>query len=363
MKNFYKNKRVLITGNTGFKGTWLSLWLSHMGADVFGYSDCVPTVPALFDCVPDTVIDTEFGDICDFEKLSTFLKHVKPEIIFHLAAQPIVSNSVSNPVNTFMSNSMGMAVLLDAIRGLDFPVNTVLITSDKCYENVDTYYGYKETDSLGGKDPYSASKACAELIFKSYFSTFFKNQTTKRFAVARAGNVIGGGDWSKDRIVVDTFKSWIAGKDVEIRMPNATRPWQHVLEPLSGYLHLGHMLSLHENLNGEAFNFGPAADQNKTVLELLNAMATSVVDLSCGINIQESDVFNEAKLLKLNCEKAEMFLSWRPTLNFSECCQFVTDWYTYYAKNGSEHNLLSFTKKQIVAYENRAREQSLVWAK
>jgi len=362
MKNFYNNKRVFITGNTGFKGAWLSLWLSHMGARVFGYSDCVPTVPALFDCVPNRVIETQFGDICDFDKVSATLNQVKPDIIFHLAAQPIVSNSVSDPVNTFRSNSLGMAVLLDAIRGLDFPVNTVLITSDKCYENINTFYGYRETDALGGKDPYSASKACAELIFKSYFSTYFNNQSEKRFAVARAGNVIGGGDWSQDRIVVDTFKSWIAGKDVEIRMPNATRPWQHVLEPLSGYLHLGHMLSKDANLNGEAFNFGPVAEQNKTVLELLRAMASYVDDFTCGIKIQESDFFNEAKLLKLNCEKAEMFLNWRPTLDFSECCKFVTDWYQYYAKNDSAPNLLSFSKEQIVAYENRAREKSLAWA-
>ena len=271
-KNIYNNKRVLVTGNTGFKGSWLTAWLLQTGANVFGISKDIPTKPSLFEVLNLNDKITHFEeDVCNFSAVKKIMEEVQPDFVFHLAAQPIVSDSYENPLETITTNVLGTTNVLEALRTLNFPCTAIIITSDKCYDNVEWVWGYKETDALGGKDIYSGSKGAAELVCKSYYHSFFKKETSKiRIATARAGNVIGGGDWALDRIVPDCMRAWSRGEVVEIRSPKATRPWQHVLEPLSGYLQLGAELFENKQLNGESFNFGPKAENSHSVEQLLN---------------------------------------------------------------------------------------------
>lgn len=272
-KNTYTGKRVLVTGHTGFKGSWLLSWLSKLGADVCGYSDTVPTIPSLFEAADlASFVRHELGDIRDLSRFEAVVADFRPDFIFHLAAQAIVSTSYANPLDTFSVNVMGTATVLEALRKIDWPCVAVVITSDKVYDNVEWSWGYRENDRLGGKDIYSGSKGGAELAFNSYFHSFFnKPDSPVLLATARAGNVIGGGDWAADRIVADCIRAWRVDGTVEIRSPKATRPWQHVLEPLSGYLALGAEMAVRPELHGERFNFGPRAEQNATVVELLRA--------------------------------------------------------------------------------------------
>lgn len=358
----YRNKKVLVTGNTGFKGAWLSIWLKHLGAEVFGYSSDIPTNPSIFEvCCLESQLKHSFGDVRDLNKLKELVETIKPDFVFHLAAQPIVSASYVDPIDTFTSNIIGTANLLEVCRNASNPMNVIVITSDKCYENVEWGWGYRENDRLGGKDPYSASKGAAELIFHSYFHSFFKNSDRVKLVSVRAGNVIGGGDWALNRIVPDAMRSWSQGKEVVIRSPRATRPWQHVLEPLSGYLTAGMKLSTDGSIHGESYNFGPNADQNHSVLELLEKLAQSwgAGDAAKMIAIEDAN-FHEAGLLKLNCDKALNDLLWRPTLNFEQTIKFTSDWYvSFYESNKMP---ISYIVNQIEQYTAIAREKSIKWS-
>ena len=360
----YAGRKVLVTGHTGFKGSWLATWLLELGATVVGVSKDVPTDPAMF---------AELGlagrlchhqvDIRDLSALREIVLAEKPEFVFHLAAQAIVSVSYADPVETVTSNAVGTMNVLEALRSCNQPCVAVLITSDKCYDNVEWVWGYRETDVLGGRDVYSGSKGAAELIIRSYLHSFFRGgECPVRIGVARAGNVIGGGDWARDRIVADCMRAWSEGRSVEIRCPLATRPWQHVLEPLSGYLALGVALRDHVSLDGEAFNFGPRAEQNRTVLELLGDLALSwgFTDSNRAYRVTGNIPFHEAGLLKLNCDKALFHLKWSPTLDYEQTIRLVGEWYrAYYRHKPDMHR---FTVEQIRTYENAAAERRQFWA-
>ena len=363
-KNIYNNKKVLITGNTGFKGGWLSTWLLDLGAEIYGLSDTLLPAPSFFSASGlQDYMDHRMVDVRIFEDVKRTINEIKPDFVFHLAAQALVKLSYKDPLSTFSTNILGTANLLEAIRDLDYPLNAVIITSDKCYDNVEWVWGYRENDILGGKDPYSASKGAAEFVIRSYANSFFSSQDSPvKVVSARAGNVIGGGDWAKDRIVPDCMRAWSKKKVVEIRNPRATRPWQHVLEPLSGYLNLGWALAENSKLNGEAFNFGPAADQDYTVGELIQAMGEN------WENIRWKDVSDfkskdyEAGLLKLCCDKALSKLNWKPVLDFSETVKLTASWYKEFYEH-PENNILLLTQKQINKYTDHAGERGLLWAK
>ena len=359
----YQGKKVLVTGHTGFKGSWLTAWLLKLGAKVCGLSDQIPTNPSMFvELGLDQKIENHFCDIRDFEGVSKILTEFAPDYVFHLAAQPIVSVSYEDPLSTISTNVMGTAVLLEALRLWNQPCNVVVITSDKCYENVEWVFGYKETDHLGGKDIYSGSKGAAEVIFHAYYNSFFKNSKNKiRLATGRAGNVIGGGDWAKDRIVVDCMKNWADGKIVELRSPEATRPWQHVLEPLSGYLTLGSQLNSDNRLLGESFNFGPRSEQNRTVLELLTDLSQqwNFNKAENAYSVTDNIPFHEAGLLKLNCDKALFNLKWEANLSYKECVKMVGEWYYSFYK--MEKDMYKLTLNQITQYEDLAMKRDLIW--
>lgn len=360
--NIFTNKKILITGNTGFKGSWLSAWLLKLGASVYGISKDIPSQPSMFEeLMLAGKISHHEQDIRNLEALYTLFTEIKPDIIFHLAAQPIVSLSYRDPIETLSSNVMGTANILDALHRLTHPCCAVIITSDKCYDNVEWAWGYREADKLGGKDIYSGSKGAAELIFKAYFHSFF-SKTNIKIATARAGNVIGGGDWAIDRIVPDCMRAWSQGKPVIVRSPNATRPWQHVLEPLSGYLTLAQTLIQNpDRVNGESFNFGPKSEQNHTV-------ATIIEDMSSFWDFQNPDhafkvageaAFTESNLLKLNCDKALHYLKWLPTLEYSQMIEYVSSWYYSYYNN--KQSMYQFTLNQISSYESEAIRKGLQW--
>jgi CDP-glucose 4,6-dehydratase len=281
-----------------------------------------------------------------------------------MAAQAIVSASYSDPLETIRTNVIGTAAVLDAMRFVDRSCVAVVITSDKAYDNVEWPWGYREIDALGGKDVYSGSKGGAELVFKSYYHSFFDKPGVKvRLATVRAGNVIGGGDWAKDRIVADCVRAWLKNETVKIRSPNATRPWQHVLEPLSGYLTLGARLAVDPEFHGESFNFGPRAEQNATVLELLTSLSKvwGFNDHRESFEVAGDLPFNEAGLLKLNIDKALLALRWEPNLNYDECVQFTGVWYRDVARDGL--SAWDLTNRQIESYEGIAAGRGRIWAK
>ncbi len=350
--SIYKNKKVLITGHTGFKGSWLTTWLLKLGAKVVGISKDIPTNPSMFNELDLGSKITDYReDIRDLDKIIEIFSKEKPDFLFHLAAQPIVSLSYSNPIETISSNILGTTNILEALRVLNLPITAIMITSDKAYDNIEQIWGYKEDDKMGGKDIYSGSKGGAELIIKSYYHSFFKNNPNIKLAIGRAGNVIGGGDWAKDRIVVDCMEAWSKGEVVEIRSPNATRPWQHVLEPLSGYLKLGETLYKDNSLDGEAFNFGPRAEQNHTVKELLIDLSKywHFDNIEKAFKVTDNIPFHEAGLLKLNCDKALFYLKWHSTLEYRDTIKFTSEWYYDFYKNST--NIYNLTLKQIEEYE------------
>jgi CDP-glucose 4,6-dehydratase len=364
-KNIYKEKKVLITGHTGFKGSWMSMWLLKLGAQVVGLSDRIPTDPSLFEAAKlSTRLDHRIGDIRNLQTLMGLIDEVRPDFVFHLAAQAIVSTSYEFPSDTITTNVVGTANVLEALRLVNHPCAAVIITSDKCYENVEWPWGYKETDHLGGKDIYSGSKGAAEVIFHSYFHSFFKKPGGQvRLATGRAGNVIGGGDWAKDRIVADSMRNWSESRPVEIRSPRATRPWQHVLEPLSGYLTLGAALAESDQLVGESFNFGPRSEQNRTVLELLTDLSQywSFSKPEDAYRVTADIPFHEAGLLKLNCDKALFHLNWVANLDYSDCVKFVSEWYFGFYRGAADS--FHITLEQIQQYESKAQNRGLVWAR
>ncbi len=361
----YRGQPVVITGNTGFKGSWLSLWLHRLGAQVYGYSLPAPTDPSLFETAElARLVDHTTGDVRDLESFRTLLHRARPRFVFHLAAQAIVSRAFKEPLETLSTNVMGTATVLEALRSVTWPCVAIIVTSDKCYDNIEWPWGYRETDMLGGKDVYSGSKGMAELAIRCFFHSFFaKGDHQVRLAAVRAGNVIGGGDWATDRIVADCVRAWQADKPVEIHSPDATRPWQHVLEPLSGYLALGQDLAERDAQNGEAFNFGPRADQNRKVVELLEDLAQpSAWGLASGqaaYKIVARLPFREATLLRLNCDKALLELRWNPTLEYRECVAMTGEWYRRVLRNGEDARNL--TVDQIAQYEALASERGLHW--
>ena len=311
--DIYRGKKVLITGHTGFKGSWLSLWLAQLGAKVHGLSFGVPSEPSHFSAADIAFkINDHRIDIRDGASLNNLVEKIQPDFVFHLAAQALVRPAYLNPTDTWQTNAMGTINVLESLRLLRESCVAVFITSDKCYDNVEWVWGYRETDAMGGQDPYSASKGAAELAIRSYVKSYFPKATSKvRIASARAGNVIGGGDWAGDRIVPDCVKAWSASNTVELRNPHSTRPWQHVLEPLSGYLSLAVVLSQQPEIHGEPFNFGPLAQQNHSVLELVRQMALHWDEVRWQ-DVSESGAGPyESGLLKLNCDKALHYLRWR----------------------------------------------------
>ncbi len=360
-KNFYKNKRVLIIGNTGFKGSWLSIWLLNLGAKVYGFSDNIPTKPSIYkSTLLDKKIKTYFDNINNLEGVIKIINKVKPNVIFHLAAQPLVLKSYKNPIETFLTNSLGFANILEALRVINKSITAIMITSDKVYRNDERQKGYKEDDILHGIDPYSASKSCSEIIFSSYVNSYFK-KTEIKIASGRAGNVIGGGDWADNRIIPDIVRSKIKKKKLILKNPKSTRPWQHVLEPLSGYLLLGQLLNSnkYKKINGESFNFGPPSNQNKTVMELIKKYDENLLVKK---NRSKKKIY-EAKLLSLNCEKSKKNLNWKSVLNFNQLVDFTSSWYENYYKKLSPSNIYNFSIEQINQYQLIAKKKKIKWAK
>jgi CDP-glucose 4,6-dehydratase len=350
IKNFL-NKKVVVTGHTGFKGSWLTAWLKIMGADVIGISLDEPEpishfqFAKIFDGIEDCRID-----IRDANKIKQKIIDASPDFLFHLAAQPIVGRSYEDPLETWNTNVMGTINILESLRYVKNECTAVIITSDKCYDNVEWEWGYRENDTLGGPDPYSASKGAAEIAIRSYFKSYFKDPDNGiRIASARAGNVIGGGDWAESRIVPDCIKAWSQNERVELRNPASTRPWQHVLEPLGGYLVLSSELSKNDGLHGEAFNFGPPAHQNHSVLSLVKEMSLHWDQVEWEEPKEVKDAFYESGLLKLNCDKALHLLNWQAVLNFSETVKLTTEWYMNFYKN--PEIISTVTNSQINEYQ------------
>lgn len=355
----YKNKVVLVTGHTGFKGSWISLWLKELGAKVIGYSLEPNTNPSLFNlCRLDEEIVSIIGDIREENKVLDIIKKYNPEIVIHMAAQPLVRKSYDNPKLTYETNVIGTLNLFESIRKHDSVKAIVNVTTDKCYENKEWYYGYREIDALGGYDPYSSSKACVEILTNSYRNSFF-NYKDIALASARAGNVIGGGDWSEDRLIPDIVRNISEDKNIIIRNPLAIRPWQHVLEPLSGYLWLGALMIENSKTYSQAWNFGP---NNNDVLSVEEILLKMIKVWGKGNYILDTkDQCHEANLLKLDISKAKFELKWQPIYNSDEAIIKTIEWYKNYY-NQNDINIKEFTIKQIKEYVDRAKKYKVGWA-
>lgn len=345
----YKGKKVLVTGHTGFKGTWLSIWLKMIGADVIGFSLDPDHKNGIFEAskISKEIIDHR-GNICDLNELKKVFENEKPEIVFHLAAQALVIKSYNDPVSTFETNVMGTVNVLEAIKQTSSVKSAVIITTDKCYENKETLKGYTEDEPMGGYDPYSASKGAAELIISSYRRSFFSGDTDCNIASARAGNVIGGGDWSDNRLVPDIIRSIANNKNIELRNPKSIRPWQHVLEPLSGYLKLGSELIQNKKEFSEGWNFGPYIDEIYPVQLVVEKMIENFGKGKWS-DISKPGQLHEANLLMLDINKAIRKLKWKPVLSFDQCVKLTTDWY----KAAAQQNVLELTQSQIKFYEQQ----------
>jgi len=358
----FRDTRVLVTGHTGFKGSWLTTWLLELGAEVAGYSIGLPTDPAAFSILGlEQRIVHYLGDIRDAEALTKAVDDFRPQVVIHMAAQALVRKSYENPLETFEVNTLGTVNLLEAVRTRPWIDAAVVITSDKCYRNVEWVWGYREDDRLGGHDPYSGSKGAAEMAFHSYARSYFRKEDTTRMASARAGNVIGGGDWAPDRIVPDCVRAWSDGQAVEIRNTAATRPWQHVLEPLSGYLWLAAgLLARREMLHGESYNFGPRASVVQSVGELVAEMNRYWSAAEWSTN-QDGDLGKpEAGLLKLSCDKALLHMEWEAAFEFKDTVRHTSEWYRAYYEGAND--MAALTRRQIVQYQERAAERRITWA-
>jgi CDP-glucose 4,6-dehydratase len=359
---------VLVTGHTGFKGSWLSIWLQELGAEVVGYSVDVPTVPSNFEAshLGQRVVDVR-GDVRDLGALRRVIGEHEPRVVFHLAAQPIVRLSYAEPKETFDVNVGGTVNVLEAVRRTDSVEAVVCVTSDKCYENREWLWGYREIDRLGGHDPYSASKAMAELAIASYRRSFFPVETysehSTALASARAGNVVGGGDWTQDRLVVDCMRALMDGQPIPVRNPHSVRPWQLVLEPLSGYLWLAAKLVQEGGRFAEAWNFAPSehvavsvGDMVQKLIELWGAGEWE--DLSAG----QTQALHETSLLRLNWEKAANRLGWRPIYDWHEAVAETVSWFKTYNERGANMDMYDACVGQIARYVDRARGLGVAWA-
>ncbi|HHY28670.1 MAG TPA: CDP-glucose 4,6-dehydratase [Desulfitobacterium dehalogenans] len=355
LKKAYCGQTVLVTGCSGFKGSWLSIWLHTLGAKVVGYALKPPTEPAMFSiCGLDKRIISMEADVRDDAALMAAFKTYKPDMVFHLAAQPLVRYSYLQPKETFETNVMGTVNVLEAARNTETIKSIVVITTDKCYENREWVYGYRETDPLGGYDPYSASKGCAELVVSAFYNSFFRGSGVG-LASARAGNVIGGGDWAIDRLLPDFVRAIVDNQPIRIRNPLATRPWQHVLEPLSGYLLLGALLLAESEKYSSAWNFGPRDTDVLPVEEILNL---TITEWGAGRIEKESvDQPHEATLLKLDISKADAYLRWQPVLSCREAIERTVAWYKWYYEK-SPSDMFSFTVEQIKEYEHALQLRS-----
>jgi len=328
--DYFNSRTVLVTGHTGFKGSWLCAWLSSLGAEVHGYALAPPSTPGLFRQanLESKLASHTIADIRCYDSLLDVMQRVRPEVVFHLAAQPLVLTSYEQPLNTLDTNIMGTANLLEAVRQVDSVRVCQIITSDKCYENREWAYGYRETDPMGGHDPYSSSKACAELVTAAYRNSFFTGAQRHPVSIAtvRAGNVIGGGDWAENRIVPDCIRALADGKRIDIRRPHAIRPWQHVLDPLSGYLMLAARQAIDPDTYSVPWNFGPSSGGAKSVQELVQEL------IHCWgsghfLAQEDSAQKHEAGFLQLDCTKSNMLLNWSPVLSFSESVAWSAHWY------------------------------------
>ena len=347
--SFWRGRRVFLTGHTGFKGSWLSLWLQKLGADLIGFALAPPTNPSLFELarVSDGMRSIE-GDIRDLETFKSVLINAKPEIVIHMAAQPLVRDSYQYPVDTFASNVMGTVHLFEAILATPSVRAVVNITTDKCYENKEWIWSYREVEPMGGHDPYSASKACAELVSSAYRTSFFQPDGHKiAMATARAGNVIGGGDWAKDRLMTDLITAFTSSKPIMIRNPNAIRPWQHVLEPLRGYLMLAEKLFIHGGEFAEAWNFGPNDEDVKPVSWLTEKLTEFWGD-NPQWQIQPGEHPHEANYLKLDISKAKAKLDWFPSMDLAKALRLTAEW-TQQLAAGVDARTITF--RQIQAYQ------------
>ena len=345
---FFQGKKVLVTGHTGFKGSWLSLWLQALGAEVIGYALAPPTNPSLFEVAEVGLGMTSIiGDIRDLDKLQAVFTEHQPEIIIHMAAQPLVRYSYQNPVETYSTNVMGTVNILEAVRHCASVKAVVNITTDKCYENREWAWGYRENEPMGGFDPYSNSKGCAELVTSAYRQSYFSSSASiNKVASARAGNVIGGGDWSEDRLIPDAIKAFEAGNTLMIRNPLATRPWQHVLEPLSGYLILAQSLFQDGEKFSSAWNFGPKDTDNRSVQEVISTLCQQWGP-DAKWQQDSSSQPHEAGLLKLDCSKASKQLRWEPKWNLETAIEKIIQWHK---ADLAKENMQALTLKQIDQY-------------
>jgi CDP-glucose 4,6-dehydratase len=355
--HIYMNRKVLVTGHTGFKGSWLCRWLEMLGANVAGYSLKPNTQPNHFE-LSNLTCKSQIDDIRDYSKLKKSFEEFEPEIVFHLAAQPSVLKSYEEPLDTFSTNLMGTANILEVSRQTDSVKAVVIVTTDKCYENNEWVYGYRETDQLGGHDPYSASKACAEIITASFRKSFNTSKNaTPLIASARAGNVIGGGDWTANRIVTDAVIAASNGAKLGLRSPNSSRPWQHVLEPLSGYLLLGQLMFEGKEFVAEAWNFGPSLSSNLSTKKLVDLMGYEWPKI-IGEYAIDPNARHEAGLLMLDSTKARSIIGWRPIWNINETVKHTVEWYRFFTENSDV-----ITERQIKLYMENAVKNNAVWCR
>jgi CDP-glucose 4,6-dehydratase len=349
MREFWNGKKVLITGHTGFKGSWLAFWLEMLGANVCGYALAPDGEPNLFaDLKLAGEIKSVTGDVRDLAHFEKVLQDFQPEIIFHLAAQSLVRKSYREPLETYTVNVIGTINVLEAVRKTDSVKSFVVVTTDKVYENKESYRAYSENERLGGYDPYSSSKACAELAVSAYRNSFFA-ESNCLIATARAGNVIGGGDWSEDRLLPDVFRSLVFGEKLSIRNPASIRPWQHALEPLAGYMKLAEKLYAGEKDFAEAWNFGPAEEDSKPVNWILEEIKR-IWNEPVNWQIAEGAQPHEACLLKLDSTKAKKELGWLPKLNLDEAVEMTVEWYRGFK---DKQDLIRLTANQINFYQNK----------
>lgn len=336
---FWKGKRVFLTGHTGFKGSWLSLWLHSMGAVVKGYSLEPNTNPSLYSILNlDALITSEIGDIRDLSKVKESLVAFKPEIVIHMAAQPLVRYSYKEPIETYSTNIMGTVNILEAIRSCNSVKSVVVVTTDKVYENKEWCWGYRENEPLGGYDPYSSSKGCAELVTAAYRQSFFSSSDSPSVATARAGNVIGGGDWSEDRLIPDAIRAFDQNLPIVIRNPLSTRPWQHVLEPLCGYLILAEKLYIEGKKYAQAWNFGPEDTDCKSVQWILDELI-KIWSSNASWVLDGKANPHEAHFLKLDCSKAKNELNWCPKWDISKVLQMIKNWNTNF-RDGNDMKII-----------------------